>query len=188
MSEKRILKKSVFGGFKKEDVLDYIEMLQKEIVTLKAEANANSANKSELDSLKSKNVELLRNNAALKEENDKIKGENLTLLESGASLSLKIEEATVKSDCYRKKLEELENKYSEIKEEYSKIVDIRKVSNEITGEADIKIKDAKKNIQSAGDRLKTACVNFDSSSVSLKTCIENLISTLDAASEKLNSL
>ncbi len=188
MSEKKILKRSVFGGFKREDVLDYIEMLLKEILALKAELNANTANQSELDSLKSKNDELLRSSAELKEENEKLKAENLSLLESSTSLSLEIEELTVKSEDDRKKFEELENKYSELKAEYSKVSDVKEVSNEITCEADMKIKEAKNNILSAGDRLKTVCVNFESSSVSLKSCIENLISALDASSDKLNSL
>ena len=53
MGSEQVLKKSVLGGFKKEGVLNYIEQLQSEIISLKKEAAKNSDIQKDIDDLKS---------------------------------------------------------------------------------------------------------------------------------------
>lgn len=202
MGTDKVLKNSFFGGFKKEDVINYIEQLQQEIVSLKREAGDNAACKRELDSVKLSNESYEKEILVLKEENAALKAENANLIEKNASYSLKLEEAQVTAADYEAKLESskekiefIEHKYAELEAEYSKISDIKKlVENakssvaDITGKAKNKVASAQADIISASDRIKTVCVNFDSSAASLKASTENLLNALSRASEKLDSI
>ena len=95
MSSEQILKKSMLGGFKKEGVLNYVEQLQNEIVSLKKEVSNGSKCQTELDELKDKKDSADRELSALKAEIEALKSENARLIEQNAAYALKLEEANV---------------------------------------------------------------------------------------------
>lgn len=217
MGSEQILKKSLLGGFKKEGVLNYIEQLQSEIISLKKEAVNNTAAQKDIDDLKSLKEASEKKLAALAEENEVLKKENSNLIEQNAAYSLKIEEARVSIADYESKQRELEektalieSKFSEIESKYSEynvtdnkvkemvadamnysekiIFNAKAAAAEITGEADDAINAAKKEITNANDRIKTACVNFESSASALKASAENLLNVLSSISARMDAL
>ena len=202
MGSDRILKKSVFGGFKKEDVLDYVERLQQEIVDLKRQASDNAGIKREFERTKSLKEALENERKTLKEEISALKEDNANLIEKNAGLSLKLEEAQVNCSSLCAELEKCksvlvvaEEKYSELSAKYTEISSInnlketaREAAESIKNDAKDKLFSARDDISSANDRLKTACVNFDSASVSLKSSVDALIAVLSSASDKLDTI
>ncbi len=194
MSSEQILKKSVLGGFKKEGVLNYVEQLQNEIVSLKKEVSNGSKCQNELDELKDKKVSADRELSALKAENEALKAENARLIEQNAAYALKIEEANVsiadyesKQQLFVEKISSIEAKFDQIESNYIKYGEVKAFAASACAKANDAVKVAKDEISGANDRIKTACVNFESSVASLKASSENLISVLDSVSESLAS-
>lgn len=205
MGSESILKKSVIGGFKKEGVLNYVEQLQTEIVTLRKELNECNSCKKELDSANVKNEIAEREIDNLRSEIEELKSRNVALEESNkalnerdAAVSLKFEEAQVvisnyenKIRLYEEKIVSIEEKFAEIERNYQKygeVIDNAKCSAaEITVRAKNAVDNAKCEISSANERIKTACVNFESSVASMKSSAENLIGLLSAISESITA-
>lgn len=205
MGSESILKKSVIGGFKKEGVLNYVEQLQTEIVTLRKELNECASCKKDLDSaiakkeFAEKEVEELRCEIEeLKIQNEALAQANKSLNEHDAETSLKFEAAQVtisnyesKIRVYEEKIASIEEKFAEIEKSYQKYGEV--IDNARTSAAEISVKaktavdNAKEEISSANERIKTACVNFESSVASMRACAENLIGTLSAISENIDS-
>ena len=104
MAEKNILKKSVFGGFKKEDVINYIEQLQQEIVNLRREAGECSSYKRDFELMKKEMESVEKDLAVQREENTSLKEKNSELISINASLNLKSEEMQVAVEACEKKL------------------------------------------------------------------------------------
>lgn len=195
MSKDNILKKSAFGGFKKEDVLDYIEKLQLEIVSLKRDASDCAAYKKEIEALKSSAKDGEKALSDLKAENEVLKAENSSFIERNASLSLKIEQLNAILEKSKEDVLEYKTKYEDLNKEYSKITDVSNLISEAKKTVSKITLDAKKSVDSvrtdvidAADRVKTVCVNFESSLSSLKSGTDGLIETLLAASDKLESV
>lgn len=195
MSKDKILKKSAFGGFKKEDVLDYIEKLQQEIVSLKRDASDCAAYKREVEALKLSAEQKDKATESLKTENEALKAENSSLIEKNASLTLKLEQLNAileksKSDAaeYQKKYEELNDEHSKITDVSKLVSDARESVSEIVLSAGKSVDSVRADVYGAADRLKTVCVNFESSLSSLKSGTDALLETLSSASEKLNSV
>ena len=200
MGSESILKKSVIGGFKKEGVLNYVEQLQTEIVSLRKELNECSVCKKDLDSVSIKKeiaekeiANLKEEIFALEEKNALLSEENKNLIERDAATSLKLEEAQVtisdyenKIKIYEEKIAHIEEKFAEIEMNYLKygnfIDNARNSAAEISGKAKNAVDTAKAEIASANERIKTASVNFESSVASMKSCAENLLETLSAVS------
>lgn len=194
MSSEQILKKSVLGGFKKEGVLNYVEQLQNEIINLKKEVSNSSKCQDELDELKDKKDSADRELCALKAENEALKAENARLLEQNAAYALKIEEANVsiadyksKQQLFVEKISSIEAKFDQIESNYIKYGEVKAFAASACTKANDAVKAAKNEISGANERIKTACVNFESSVASLKASSENLISVLDSVSESLAS-
>ncbi len=216
MGSEQVLKKSVLGGFKKEGVLNYIEQLQSEIISLKKETAKNSDIQKDIDDLKSVKEASEKKLESLAKENDELKKENANLIEQNAAYSLKIEEAQVSIAEYQKKQQELEEKTSLIEAKFSEIesrcaeynVTDKKVKEmvsdamnysekiifnakaaaaEITQEADNAIGSARNEISNANERIKTACVNFESSADALKSSAENLLNILSSISARMDA-
>lgn len=216
MSSEQILKKSLLGGFKKEGVLNYVEQLQTEIIELKKELNNKTACQKDVDDLKSLKEASEKRLAELSEENASLKSENGALIEQNAAYSLKIEEAQISIADYEKKQQELEaktslieSKFTEIEKKYAEynitenkvkemvsdamnysekiIFNAKAAAAEITGEADDMINSAKVEITNANERIKTACVNFESSVSSLKTSAESLLEALSSISARMDA-
>lgn len=216
MSSEQILKKSLLGGFKKEGVLNYVEQLQTEIIELKKELNNKTACQKDVDDLKSLKEASEKRLAELSEENASLKSENGALIEQNAAYSLKIEEAQISIADYEKKQQELEaktslieSKFTEIEKKYAEynitenkvkemvsdamnysekiIFNAKAAAAEITGEADDMINSAKTEISNANERIKTACVNFESSVSSLKISAESLLEALSSISARMDA-
>ncbi|MBE6819692.1 MAG: keratin [Ruminococcaceae bacterium] len=195
MSKDKILKKSAFGGFKKEDVLDYIEKLQQEIVSLKRDASDCAAYKREVEALKSSAADKDKTAETLKAENEALKVENASCIEKNASLALKIEQLNAILEKSKEEASEYKAKYDELCEEHSKVTDVSKLVSEakesvskITLDAKRSVDSVRIDVSAAADRLKTVCVNFESSLSSLKSGTDALLETLSSASDKLDSV
>ncbi len=197
MSNKNILKKSAFGGFKKEDVINYIEVLQQEIVDLKKERNDCLLYKRDFELLQKSKCELEKNLIEQKTENESLKSKNSELIELNASLNLKVEEMTVNSENYEKKISEYEDITENLKRELADITvkkkkeaekilsDAKEQAKAIITDAENKVKIAKSDIISASNRIYTVCVNFESASDSLRSGADGLLNALESAEEKL---
>lgn len=202
MGNKNVLKKSVFGGFKKEDVINYIEQLQQEIVNLKRELGECSAYKRDFEMMKNAKDKAEKELFDQKEENTSLKSKNTELIEMNASLNLKAEEMQVcVEDCEKKlreseeKADKLEHDLAECESNFSKIREAERIVSQAKStalsakrEAKIGIETAKTDVAGASDRIKTACINFDSATAALKACTENLMSALSLACENLESV
>ncbi len=192
MSSEQILKKSMLGGFKKEGVLNYVEQLQNEIVSLKKEVSNGSKCQTELDELKDKKDSADRELSALKEEIEALKAENARLIEQNAAYALKLEEANVsiadyenRQQLFVEKISSIEAKFDQIESNYIKYGEVKAFAASACAKANDAVKAAKADIAGANERIKTACVNFESSVASLKASSENLIGVLDSVSESL---
>ncbi len=210
MGSEQILKKSLLGGFKKEGVLNYIEQLQSEILTLKKEVNENSDCKNKLeniiyekDSSDSEIASLEKENKLLRAEIGELKNNNSVLIEDNKSLSFKLEESEKKIkelEEKQKKWEEkvglIEAKFAEIESSYSKIGETDSKVNVILSEAqshsDRIISDAKK---SAGEISAKAIYAVNNAKKEIKdasdriqtACVnfDSSVSSLKASSENL---
>ncbi len=195
MSKDKILKKSAFGGFKKEDVLDYIEKLQQEIVDLKREAADCAAYKRDADRLKASEAETEKRVATLLEQNEALTVENSSLIEKNASLTLKLEQLTSILEKSKADAADAEEKYNLLAAEYSRVTDIKQMTDEakesvskIATDARTTVDSVYSDVSSASNRFKTVTVNFESSLASLKSGTEALLSVLYSASENLGNL
>lgn len=235
MASKQVLKKSVIGGFKKEDVINYVEQLQAEIQRLRndvaqmnseleqydelrnayVEANRYAdAVKEELESLKTERTALAAENEILKVEKQSLETviENLKKEKSDAEDVHAKELAAVKSEnenkirFFEEKLASIESTFASIEANRSKnnnadekackiLKDandnsnliITRANNEakaIAEKANAAVAQAAKQVAQANDRLKSACVNYDSSTVELKASVDNLIALLDSITEE----
>ena len=201
MSNKSVLKKSVFGGFKKEDVINYIEQLQQENVNLKRELGECSSYKRDFLMMKNSAEKAESELNSQREENVSLKTKNSELIEINASLNLRVEEMKVCLDNCERKLRECEERakkleydlaeseknYSKIREAEAVISQAESTALSIRKEAKNSIETAKGDVVAASDRIKTACVNFDSAAASLKASTENLLNALSQVSEKLET-
>lgn len=192
MGSEQILKKSMLGGFKKEGVLNYVEQLQNEIVILKKEVSNGSKCQNELDELKDKKDSADRELSALKAENEALKAENARLIEQNAAYTLKLEEANVsiadyesRQQLFVEKISAIEAKFDQIESNYIKYGEVKAFAASACAKANDAVKAAKADIEGANERIKTACVNFESSVASLKASSENLIGVLNSVSETL---
>ena len=195
MSKDKILKKTAFGGFKREDVIDYIEKLQQEIVDLKRDAADCAAYKREADELR-RNKKFANDIAeATKSENETLKAELSAQIEKNASLTLKLEQLTSILEKSKTDAAEIQEKYNQLYEEHSKITDIKLIEDQakekvsrIAGDAKASVDSVYSDVNGAAERLKTVTVNFESSLASLKSGAEALLSVLASASADLESV
>ncbi len=263
MASNQILKKSFVGGFRKEDVLSYIEQLQLEIRRLKEEI---AKKNDEIDSLEHKAadfekaaskkdaylLEIEKLSTQLKAAEIEKSGiladwqtlevERLSLVAKAETLEKEKEAAdaahtyeveTLKKDydskieLYREKIASIEVMISKLEEAYGKVeesekkvaeaqvkadsivsqaegflAEAKQKANEIIAEANriseeklkesdeivakshLAAEDALACASQANDRLKTACVNYDSSASMLRASLDNLLAVLDGLTSK----
>ncbi len=242
MASNQVLKKSIVGGFKKEDVINYVEQLQAEIYRLRNDAAQMSNELGQYDELRNAYVEANRyidlingELAAVKAELETVRSERTAL--AAENELLKVEKQSLetvienvkkeKSDAdqlHAKELEQVksenenkirlfEEKFSSIESTFATIEANRLKNNNADEEACKILKDANdrsaliityanneaqaiaeksnaaviqaaKQVTQANERLKSACVNYDSSTVELKESVNNLIAVLESLSEE----
>ena len=198
MSSDAVLKKTLFGGFKKSDVIDYIEQIQKENCSLKNELQLKETATSELDGLQ-KEYELLK---AKYDEQSKIAEElqnkNNSLMTINAEYSVKLEEKNADAQKASVALANAETKYNELVNDYNQlsgdkanavIKDAMKYADslvaaakesaaQILAKANNAISSASSEISDANVRVKTAQSNLNYSLDSVQSGVESLLNNL----------
>ena len=181
-----------------EDVINYIEILQQEIVDLKKERNDCLLYKTACEMLKSSKEESEKQLSEQKAENEALKTKNSELIEMNATLNLKAEEMAVNNENNNKKIAEYEDIISNLKRELADVTitkkkeaekilsDAKETARTIIGNAEVNVKSAKDDVVSVTNRIKTVCVTFESASNSLKSSADELLAVLVDAEEKLN--
>ena len=216
MSSEKILKKSTFGGFKKEGVLNYIEELQAEILSLKKELNNSKDNLKEIDELK----KIIQNNEAetsalqnenidLKAENEELKSINKSYSEDLVKARISIKELEAKIGVYENKFSEIEKKFSEIESAYANksvesdnkatvmmqdavsysekiILKANETAKANITKADIAVKKALSEIAVAAQKIKSTRSEYDASISTVEKSIENLSVAISEISTNLN--
>lgn len=102
MKKNTFFKRSLFGGFKREDVINYIDNLKSELERARKDA----------EELREENSSLKSANEALSSETDKYRSEN-------ASLSISLGENTITLNKVKAELSDAKNKYARLSEENS---------------------------------------------------------------------
>ncbi len=179
MSNEVILKKSVFGGFKRADVLNYVESLQQENYALKTGADEN-----------------LR---AISEQNATLEEEKVLLMNRVNELSERIEALESELAAEKKKSAEAEVKPTVSAEEKSNAVikDAVKYADSIVAaakqsaagvlaEAKGRIDSAAQDILQAKERAKTAQNNLDHSLSSVKDSVDSMLESLGGLRDELS--
>lgn len=102
MKKNTFFKRSLFGGFKREDVINYIDNLKSELERARKDA----------EELREENSSLKSANEALASETDKYRSEN-------ASLSISLGENTITLNKVKAELSDAKNEYERLSEENS---------------------------------------------------------------------
>jgi len=116
MNNDRILKKSLFGGFKREDVLDYVEKLQSENVSLASELREKSVECAELSGIKEEYDELKNNYDSLVSRASELSSSHQALADSNSELMQRANRAEALYESNLHELESLKAKCAELEE------------------------------------------------------------------------
>lgn len=150
MDSEKIMRTSVFGGFKKEDVISYVEELKKEIEALKSDVEKKDEKIGELNS---RVVELTDDCAQLEELKNEIseKTEKIEALqEKNTEITSRVEELSAVSEEYSKAKSVIERNNKEIEAAQARLgaafLDARKYSENIVAAANEKAHTASKTI------------------------------------------
>ena len=81
----KVLRKSMFGGFKKADVINYIERVQQENVEIRRELNECAAYKRDFAAVSAAKEQAEKELALMREENASLKARNVDLIGENAS-------------------------------------------------------------------------------------------------------
>ncbi len=187
MASKQVLKKSFVGGFKKDGVLNYIEGLQAEIVSLKEQLGQKEDNEeklssllesvegknSEIEILKSEIEELKRSKQALIEEHEE------TVEKCKNDYDEKIKIYDLKFAAIEEKVAVIESGCTKLNETEKLVAKAKEEADALTAKANDTVRKAAEEISDLYNAFKTASVNYDSSSVALKNRVDALIETLN---------
>lgn len=187
-NEKAIMKTAVFGGFKKSDVLAYIENLQN---------NAADLN-SELDRKRTEALELRQKIDELEEKVSDIAKISKVLEEKEAlisELNSKLENANNESAQYRERLFEYQDKSERLSRAEKQIgaayIDARRYSDEIIDNAKSKAKDigalASQDVKHQANDIEQLLRDVDAVSKKFNSSLEQLHKDVYALSTKLNN-
>lgn len=165
-----IMKTAVFGGFKKSDVLSYVEQLQSETAEIREQLNdkRNEAVelKDKIDELEEKLEELSLVNQRLAEKEKEV-----------SQLTAKLSVSEAENTQYREKLSAYDEKTDKLRRAEKQIgaayIDARRYSDELVDNAKSKAKDI--GAVASQDIKREACE------------IEQLLKDVDAISRKFNS-
>lgn len=186
--EKNVMKTSIFGGFKKSDVISYIENLQNEAADITAELDKKKRESLELrkqiDELEDRLQELSKVSSELQEKDVKIKD-----LEDKLDASNK-ESAQLRDRVfeYQDKSERLARAEKQIGAAY---IDARRYSDEIIDNAKAKAKDvgalASQDVKHQANEIEQLLRDVDAVSKKFNSSLEQLHKDVYALSTKLNN-
>ncbi len=207
MNSDRILKKAVFGGFNRADVMDYVEKLQSENAALAEEVRLRSEDGRRLEALSreyEKQTAEIKNTKAML---DDARGRLNSFGQQISRLNDEVKVLKAENDSLKNSLSQKENELSSVSSEFavlksdksnSLIQDAMKYSDslvesakESAGRALVKAGDsisaASLDIKTAGERVRTAQVNLDYSLNSVKAGVDKLIEELEGAINSLHT-
>ncbi len=182
-----IMKTTLFGGFKKSDVLAYVEQLQTETAEVKEE----------LDSKREESLELKRriDELEVKLENLLMVGDKLAIKEKEvADLTVKLELALSDKAKLQEKIDEYDEKSEKLRRAEKQIgaayIDARRYSEDIVDTAKSKAKDigamASQDVKREALEIESLLKEVDDISRKFNTSIEQLHKDVYALSTKLN--
>lgn len=187
-SEKIGMKTAVFGGFKKSDVLAYIETLQNDTAELT----------SELDKKRAESLELRKKIDVLEEKTEQLSNISKVIEEKDtriAELEAKLKSVSAESEQYKDRLLEYQNKSEKLSRAEKQIgaayIDARRYSDEIVDNAKAKAKDigalASQDVKSQANDIEQLLRDVDAVSKKFNSSLEQLHKDVYALSKKLNS-
>ncbi len=207
MDNERILKRSLFGGFRREDVLNYIEKLQSENIALAEELRAKSAECSEngtlmddYESARKETEELTKTIEALRAENEKLSKSCSEAAARANRNEAAAEELRHELDSIGEKYEALENEYAKATEDKSNaliqdairysdslVAGARKTADKVINDAHGALGEATGEIFAAKERIAESRRIFDESLSSVKENVDRLIESLSKCSSELST-
>lgn len=107
MKKNTFFKRSLFGGFKREDVIDYIDNLKSELESAK----------SDIEKLREENSSLKDTNEALTRETDNFRSENVSLSMSLAENTISLNEAKAELKKVKEEAADLKSENKRLKAE-----------------------------------------------------------------------
>lgn len=175
MKKNTFFKRSLFGGFKREDVINYIDNMKAELESAKKE----------IDELKEQNATLSSSNESLTEETDKFRSENVSLSMSLAENTLNLNNVKAELDKLKIEKESIENENKALKEENEsyrgKIARAAEIESHVGGMiADAKIYKEK--------LISDAKIEIDAMSASYRNSAEEITKKIDSFTNELNDL
>ena len=184
----KIMKTSIFGGFKKSDVLAYVEKLQSETTEVKEQ----------LDQKRNESLELKH-----KIDELEIRLENLALIsdklaekeKEANELAIKLELALKENELNKEKLLNFEEKSEKLKRAEKQIgaayIDARRYSDELVDTAKAKAKDigaiASQDVKREASEIEQLLKDVDAISRKFNSSLEQLHKDVYALGSKLNT-
>ncbi len=183
-----VMKTSIFGGFKKSDVLAYVEKLQLETAEVKEQ----------LDNKRNESLELKRkiDELEIRIENLCAVSEKLVEKEKEANdLAVKLEIALKENEQFAEKINSFEEKSEKLKRAEKQIgaayIDARRYSDELVDSAKSKAKDigaiASQDVKREANEIEQLLKDVDAISRRFNSSLEQLHKDVYALGNKLNN-
>lgn len=183
-----IMKTAVFGGFKKADVLSYVEQLQSDAADIK----------NQLDNKRSEALELRNKIDELEEKLDSLSEVNVKLAEKEkevAELTAKLGISVAENTQYREKLSAYNEKGEKLRRAEKQIgaayIDARRYSDELVDNAKAKAKDigaiASQDVKREANEIEQLLKDVDAISRKFNSSLEQLHKDVYALGTKLNT-
>lgn len=196
-----VLKKSFIGGFKKKDVIDYIEQLQNDNSTLSEELSENAGAKEQVQTLSASNDALSARIESITAENASLKDDNDKLIKQNAALALEKEKLEAEKEALLKEIADIEERFAETSMKLEKANDTgsnslvhnainysdklietaRNAADELLGNAGNSVEVSVSQVTAAAEKIKTT-------KFSLNCSLDAVKDNLDSLSENLNNL
>ncbi len=183
-----IMKTTLFGGFKKSDVLAYVEQLQAETADIKAL----------LDEKRQESLELNKKIDELEEKLDSLVSVNEKLAEKekeNQDLSVKLELALAENKQFCEKISEYDEKTERLRRAEKQIgaayIDARRYSDDIVDNAKAKAKDigaiASQDVKNQANEIEQLLKDVDALSKKFNSSLEQLHKDVYVLGTKLNT-
>lgn len=183
-----VMKTSIFGGFKKSDVLEYVEKLQSETADIKEQLDAKRTEslelKRKLDELEIRLEQLSETNLKLEQKEKEV-----------SDLTVKLEIALKENNQYLERINEFQDKSEKLKRAEKQIgaayIDARRYSDELVDNAKAKAKDigaiASQDVKREANEIEQLLKDVDVISRKFNSSLEQLHKDVYALGSKLNS-
>lgn len=207
MNNDRILKKSLFGGFRRADVLDYIEKIQNENVSLAEELREKSAQIADMETASGENEGLPEMLEELRKTCDALRSENEELRSANSELSVRANRTEASSEELGHKLQALTEKYEALEKDYEKlsgdryesliqdamrysdtiVSGARKTADKMLNDAHSALGSATGEVVSANEQIRNAQQMVEQAMAAVRTNVDGLVETLSKCSSQLTA-